>query len=130
MRPVSGGRWRTMSVDRSSTAKAGVPTVMAPPNLTPERRTAALVRARAARTARMEMLAAVKTGEITAGQVLARAETDPMAARTRVTALLQALPGLGPIKAHRLLTHLGIAPSRRVGGLGPTQRATIVDRDL
>ncbi len=88
---------------------------MALPTRTPQQRASALARANATRTARAE--------------VLTRAETDPIASRTRVTALLKALPGVGDIGAGKLLTQLGIAPTR-VGGLGATQRAALIATDL
>lgn len=104
--------------------------LMTPPTLTPQQRADALAKATATRAARAEMLAAVKNGHLTATQVLTRAETDPMASRTRITALFTALPGVGDVGARKLLTQFGIAPSRRVGGLGVTQRAAIAEADL
>ena len=49
---------------------------MALPTLTPEQRAAALEKAAAARKARGELLAAVKSGHLSVVDVLARAETD------------------------------------------------------
>jgi guanylate kinase len=39
-----------------------------------------------------------------------------------VTDLLQAIPGLGPIRIERTLGRLAISTSKRLGGLGPHQR--------
>ena len=40
----------------------------------------------------------------------------------RVRELLTSIPGLGPVRAAKALELLGIAESKRVGGLGPRQR--------
>ena len=37
------------------------------------------------------------------------------------------LPGLGKVKAHRLMEKLGIAESRRLRGLGARQREALID---
>lgn len=97
---------------------------MALPVLTAEQRTAALAAAAATRTARAHLLTAVKAGELTLADVLAR--TDPLVTRTRVTALIKALPGVGPVRARQLITDLGIDQGRRVGGLGVHQRTALL----
>lgn len=99
---------------------------MAVPVLTPEQRAAALAHAVEARTARTRMLTAVKTGSLTVAEVLTRASTDGVANRVMVVALVKAVPGLGPVRAKRLLDQLGIAPTRRVSGLGYRQRDALV----
>jgi len=42
--------------------------------------------------------------------------------------LLESLPGYGKTKAAALLVDVGIAPSRRLRGLGPKQQAALVSR--
>ena len=41
--------------------------------------------------------------------------------------MLTSLPGLGKVKAHRLMEKLGIAESRRLRGLGAKQREALID---
>ncbi|QSE84866.1 integration host factor, actinobacterial type [Rhodococcus koreensis] len=99
---------------------------MALPVLTPEQRAEALAKAAEARKARSELLSAVKSGELSIAEVLAKAETDETVKKTKVTALLKALPGVGPVKAAELLEELSIAETRRIGGLGANQRQALI----
>jgi hypothetical protein len=100
--------------------------LMALPVLTPEQRAEALAKAAEARKARSELLSAVKSGELSIAEVLAKAETDETVKKTKVTALLKALPGVGPVKAAELLEELSIAETRRIGGLGANQRQALI----
>jgi len=45
----------------------------------------------------------------------------------RVRELLGSMPGLGPVKVARIMQQLGIAESKRVGGLGVRQRRALAD---
>ena len=47
-------------------------------------------------------------------------------AALRVTWLLESLPGVGKVRADKVITSLGIAPSRRIQGLGTHQRAALL----
>ena len=49
--------------------------------------------------------------------MLERGKTDTIVGRTKVTALLNSLPGYGPAKVTVLMQRTGIAPSRRITGL-------------
>jgi hypothetical protein len=62
---------------------------------TPEQRADALAKANEARQARSALLAQVKAGELTPGQVFERAD-DEIVKKTRVVQVLHALPGYGP----------------------------------
>ena len=99
---------------------------MAPPKLTPEQRARALEKAAAARRARAELKQALKDGSLTLPELLARAETDQAAGGIKVVAVLTSLPGLGKVKAHRLMEKLSIAESRRLRGLGVKQREALI----
>lgn len=59
--------------------------------------------------------------------VLSRATEDPasVAATMRVTDFLTSLPAIGVGKRDRILHELGIAPVKRLGGLGVRQRAAL-----
>jgi hypothetical protein len=98
---------------------------MALPTLTPEQRAQALEKAQQARKERSELLAGVKAGTLSIGDVLAR--TDDIAKKTKVVQVLKALPGYGPAKAAALMEQAGIDDSRRVGGLGEQQRRKLLE---
>jgi hypothetical protein len=101
---------------------------MAPPELTPEQRKAALQKAAEARRARAELKELLRTGSLSLAEVLHRAETDAIVAGTKVSAVLMSMPGLGKVKAKRLMEAHGIADNRRIRGLGQRQRAALLDR--
>ncbi|WP_182354718.1 integration host factor, actinobacterial type [Flaviflexus huanghaiensis] len=99
---------------------------MALPSLTPEQRQAALDKAAVARKKRAELKKSLKMGEVALSEVLTLAQTDEVIAKLRVSALLEAMPGIGIAKARAIMDRTNISPSRRVGGLGPHQRAALV----
>ena len=98
------------------------------PPLSAEQRAGALAKATAARSARAQARADLKSGRLSLAQLLERAGTDSQLAAMRVTALLAALPGYGKVRAAALLAELRIAESRRLAGLGPHQRAALLQR--
>ena len=91
---------------------------MALPQLTDEQRAAALEKAAAARRARAELKDRLKRGGTNLGQVLKDAETNEVLGKMKVSALLEALPKVGKVKAQEIMTELEIAPTRRLRGLG------------
>ncbi|MBN2113798.1 MAG: integration host factor [Acidimicrobiia bacterium] len=99
---------------------------MAPPKLTPEQRAQALAKAAAARQQRAAVKQALKEGSLTLAGLLARAETDDAVGGLKVSAALVSLPGLGKVKAARLMERLGIAESRRLRGLGVKQKEALI----
>lgn len=98
------------------------------PQLSDEQRAGALARATAARAARAQARADLKSGRLSLSQLLERADADSQLAAMRVSALLAALPGYGKVRAAALLAELRIAESRRLRGLGPHQRAALLQR--
>ncbi|MBR3235127.1 MAG: integration host factor [Atopobiaceae bacterium] len=98
---------------------------MALPQLTDEQRKAALEKAAAARHARAELREKIKKGDTTLEEVLD--SEDPIAARMKVSALIESLPGYGKAKAAKIMSELGISPSRRVKGLGARQREQLLE---
>lgn len=46
----------------------------------------------------------------------------------KVSALLEALPKVGKVKAQEIMTELEIAPTRRLRGLGDRQRKALLAR--
>lgn len=101
---------------------------MALPPLTPEQRAAALEKAAAARATRAAVKNRLKSGETSLSAVIAEAETDEAIGKLKVSALLEALPGVGRVKARSIMATVGISESRRVRGLGPHQTAALVER--
>lgn len=101
---------------------------MALPELSAEQRAQALQRAAAARVVRAEVKQELKTGSAKISQVIERGKSDDAIGKLRVSALLEALPGVGKVRAQALLEEYGIAQSRRVRGLGPRQAAALVER--
>jgi hypothetical protein len=93
--------------------------------LTPEQRAAALEKAAAARKARAELRERLKHSTVTLDEVLASGEADDMIGRMRVSAVLESMPGVGKVRAARIMEKLSISPSRRVRGLGAHQRAAL-----
>jgi S13-like protein len=95
------------------------------PPLTPEQRAAALEKAAEARRRRAEVKSRLKKSGATLDAVLADGETDEVIGKMRVSAVLEAMPGVGKIRAQQIMEKLRIAPSRRVRGLGANQRAAL-----
>ena len=99
----------------------------APPVLTEEQRKAALEKAAEARRVRADLKDRLKMGSITLGEVLDEAADDEIVGKTKVLAVLESLPGVGKVKARRLMEEIGIAESRRLRGLGDQQRAALLE---
>jgi guanylate kinase len=82
----------------------------------------------AARRARAEVKRQVASRERTALDVAESAwagEATAPEATLRVSELLKSIPSLGPTRSERVMADLGIAASKRVGGLGARQRTEL-----
>ena len=101
---------------------------MALPELTPEQRQQALAKAAEARKQRAELKASLKRGDTNLKDVLAKAESDEIIGKTKVSALLEALPKVGKVKAREIMEELEIAQTRRLRGLGDRQRRALLER--
>ena len=99
---------------------------MALPQLTEEQRAAALEKAAAARRARAELKERLKRGGTNLTDVLKAAESDEILGKMKVSALLEALPGVGKVRAAQIMERLEIASSRRLRGLGDRQRKALL----
>jgi hypothetical protein len=95
------------------------------PPLTPEQRAAALEKAAAARKARAELRDRLKHSGASLDDVLTSGDADDVIGKMRVSAVLESMPGVGKVRAQRIMEKLGISPSRRVRGLGAHQRAAL-----
>jgi hypothetical protein len=99
-----------------------------PPTLSPEQRQAALDKAAAARRARAEIKDKLKMGSTSLPELFDMAESDQNAGKMKVLAVLDSLPGLGKVKARRVLEDVGISETRRVQGLGANQRTKLLEK--
>ena len=97
-----------------------------PPSLSPEQRQAALEKAAVARRARAEIKEKLKMGSLTLAELLHAGESDEIVGKMKVLAVLESLPGLGKVKARRLLEEVGISDTRRIQGLGSNQRDALL----
>lgn len=92
------------------------------PELDDEDRRRALDKAAAARRERAQLKADLREGRVTLAEVLRRADHEDVVGRTKVAALLEALPNVGKVRAQKLMERLEISPTRRLRGLGANQR--------
>jgi hypothetical protein len=98
-----------------------------PPVLTPEQREQALKKAAEARRARAELKERLKMGVLSLSSLLSQAETDDHIGKMKVLAVIEALPGVGKVKARRTMEEIGIAETRRVRGLGDQQKKALLE---
>jgi hypothetical protein len=98
------------------------------PPLTPEQRAAALEKAAAARRARAEIKNRLKYSQGSLGEVIREGQNSDVIGKMKVSALLEALPGVGKIRAKQIMDEIGISESRRVRGLGSNQIAALEKR--
>jgi signal recognition particle GTPase len=99
-----------------------------PPALTPEQRQAALQKAAAARRQRAEVKEKLKMGSLTLRELLEQGDKDETLAKLKVVSVLESLPGVGKVRARRLMQELDISESRRLRGLGRNQREALLGR--
>ena len=98
---------------------------MALPQLTPEQRQANLEKAAASRRERAEVKNRLKNSGASIVDVLEQGQQNEVVGKMKVVDLLQAMPGLGKVRARNLMERLGISESRRVRGLGANQIAAL-----
>lgn len=98
------------------------------PALTPEQRAAALTTSAQARRSRAEVRNRLRYGSGSLAQVVEQGRDDDAVGRMKVSTLLESLPGVGRVRAAAVMEEVGIAPTRRVRGLGPRQVSALVER--
>jgi S13-like protein len=96
------------------------------PTLTEEQRKQALEKAAEARRKRAELKGQLKSGKLTLKDVLGR-DGDDTVGKMKVSTVLESLPGVGKVRARKLMEKLDISASRRVRGLGAKQRDALLD---
>lgn len=99
-----------------------------PPSLSPEQRQAALQKAAAARRQRAELKEKLKMGSLTLKELLDQAERDEIVGKMKIVSVLESLPGVGKVKARRLMDEVGISETRRIQGLGDNQRKRLFEK--
>jgi hypothetical protein len=102
-----------------------VPVMSLPPRLSDEARSAALEKAAEVRKGRSEIRAQLKAGTIRLEELFEQLDDD-MIGKMKTLVVIESLPGVGKVKARKLMTEIGIAESRRLRGLGDQQRAKLL----
>jgi len=95
------------------------------PVLTEEQRKQALEKAAVARKKRAELKGQLKSGKITLKDMLFRQDDDTIG-KMKVSTVLESLPGVGKVRARKIMERLDISASRRVRGLGAKQRESLL----
>jgi hypothetical protein len=95
------------------------------PTLTEEQRREALAKAAEARRKRAELKERLKAGRTSLRDVLDMRED--VVVKMKVSSVLEAMPGMGKVRARKLMERLDISASRRVRGLGAKQREALLD---
>ena len=62
---------------------------------------------------------------MTVPDLFAKAAADDTVGKMKVTAVLEAMPGVGKVRARQIMSRLGIVETRRLRGLGANQRAAL-----
>ena len=95
------------------------------PTLTPEQRQQALEKAAKARRKRAELKAQLKSGNTSLATVLAK-DSDETVGKMKVSSVLESMPGVGKVRARKIMEKLDISASRRVRGLGSKQKDALL----
>lgn len=101
---------------------------MSVPKSTPEQRTAALAKAAEARRVRAELKELLKMGSLTLPKLFERADENELVGGMKVYSLVASVPGVGKVKAGRVMSEIGIADNRRIRGLSDRQRQALLDQ--
>ncbi len=96
-----------------------------PPPLTEEQRKQALEKAAIARRKRAELKEQLKSGRTSLKELLDRT-ADEVVGKMKVSTVLESLPGVGKVRARRLMEQFNISEARRVRGLGAQQRDALL----
>lgn len=97
-----------------------------PPPLSEEQRRDALRKAAEARRKRAELKEQLKSGRTTLRELLERTG-DGVVGKMKVSTVLESLPGVGRVRARKLMERLDISESRRMRGLGAKQKENLLN---
>lgn len=97
-----------------------------PPPLTEEQRRRALEKAAEARRKRAELKEQLKSGRTSLKDLIERTD-DEIVGKMKVSTVLESLPGVGRVRARKIMERLDISESRRMRGLGAKQKGNLLD---
>ena len=97
-----------------------------PPPLTEEQRRQALEKAAIARRKRAEVKDELKRGMTSFKDVLGRTH-DEIVGKMKVSTVLESLPGVGRVRAKKIMERLDISETRRMRGLGQKQKDNLLN---
>jgi hypothetical protein len=97
-----------------------------PPQLSDEQRRQALEKAAEARRKRAELKDQLKSGRTTLRELVDRTDDD-VVGKMKVSTVLESLPGVGRVRARKIMERLDISESRRMRGLGAKQKEHLLD---
>ena len=95
------------------------------PTLNEEQRKEALAKAAEARRKRAEIKGELKSGKRGLKDIL-ETQGDDTVGKMKVSTVLESLPGVGKVKARKLMEQLDISATRRVRGLGAKQKGALL----
>lgn len=95
------------------------------PTLTEEQRRDALAKAAKARKDRAELKQQLKAEKVSLRDVLSK-QGDDVVGKMKVSSVLESLPGVGKVRARKIMERLDISSSRRVRGLGAKQKDALL----
>ncbi|SRR6266540_3532078 len=95
------------------------------PTLTEEQRKEALAKAAEARKRRAELKADLKAERVSLRDLLGR-QGDNIVGKMKVSSVLESLPGVGKVRARKIMERLDISATRRVRGLGEKQKGALL----
>jgi hypothetical protein len=95
------------------------------PTLNEEQRRQALEKAAEARRKRAELKGELKSGKRSLKDLL-ETQNDDTVGKMKVSTVLESLPGVGKVKARKIMEQLDISATRRVRGLGAKQKSALL----
>lgn len=96
-----------------------------PPQLSEEQRREALAKAAEARKKRALVKEALRNGQTNLRELLGRT-ADEVVGKMKVSSVLEALPGVGKVRARKIMERIDISGTRRMRGLGTKQKDALL----
>ena len=75
---------------------------------------------------RAELKEKLKMGSLSLKELFDEGERDEVVGKMKVLAVLESLPGVGKVRAKRIMEEVDISEARRVRGLGEQQRKSLL----
>jgi ribosomal protein S13 len=76
---------------------------------------------------RAEVKKKLKDRALSLKELFDLSDTDDIVAKLKVVSVLESLPGVGKVRARRIMQDLDISESRRLRGLGANQRNALLE---